>query len=175
MTADDTITLSREALRHRLADLYCVALHHEHTGTPECRGTQAADQVIAELLDPPPGPKIGEHIRIIAEGVVTAYDPGSDAVQLDHEECWWPYSDCGTRVSYVVVPDIDLNTVHLPPRTLMHRVVAALDAAGYGIGAATVFSIVAPVFADFLAEQPFTSHDAGQRQYDCVKALRDEV
>mgnify|MGYP003559109280 FL=1 len=57
----------------------------------------------------------------------------------------------------------------------MHRVVAALDAAGYGIGAATVFSIVAPVFADFLAEQPFTSHDAGQRQYDCVKALRDEV
>lgn len=129
----------------------------------------------ADLLDPSPAPKIGERIRITAEGVVTAYDPGSDAVQLDHEECWWPYSDCGTRVSYVVVPDIDLNTVHLPPRTLMHRVVEALDVAGYGIGAATVFSIVAPVFADFLAEQPFTSHDAGQRQYDCVKALRDEV
>lgn len=61
MTDDDTITLSREALRHRLADLYCVALHHEHTGTPECRGTQAADQVIAELLAPPP-PSLREQI-----------------------------------------------------------------------------------------------------------------
>lgn len=132
-----------------------------------------ADSRLADILDPPPGPKIGEHIRITAEGVVTAYDPGSDAVQLDHEECWWPYN--GHGVSYAVVPDIDLNTVHLPPRTLMHRVVEALDVAGYNFGAAAIFSIVAPVFADFLAEQPFTSHDAGQRQYDCVKALRDEV
>ena len=56
---------------------------------------------VADRLDPPPPrPQVGEHIRIVAEGVVTAYDPGSDAVQLDHEECWWPYSDAGSSVRY---------------------------------------------------------------------------
>lgn len=60
-----------------------------------------ADSRLADILDPqPPRPQVGEHIRIIAEGVVTAYDPGSDAVQLDHEECWWPYSDAGSSVRY---------------------------------------------------------------------------
>lgn len=67
MTDDDTITLSREALRHRLADLYCVALHHEHTGTPECRGTQAADQVISELLAPPTT-ALREQVHALLEG-----------------------------------------------------------------------------------------------------------
>lgn len=75
MTDDDTITLSREALRHRLADLYCVALHHEHTGTPECRGTQAADQVISELLAPPaPPPTLRE--QIIEVSSVSDYADG---------------------------------------------------------------------------------------------------
>lgn len=73
------------------------------------------------MSTPPP---IGATVRIIAEGVVTAYDPGSDAVQLDHEECWWPYSHAGTSIRYEVVEataeryqagDIDPECARLNP------------------------------------------------------------
>lgn len=87
MTDDDTITLSREALRHRLADLYCVALHHEHTGTPECRGTQAADQVISELLAPPP-PSLRERVANEVGDIVRNAMPtlSHDAPEWDAEQ-----------------------------------------------------------------------------------------
>jgi hypothetical protein len=50
-------------------------------------------------------PRLDEMIQISAIGVVTAYDPGSDSVQLNGEECWWPYS--GDGISYEYLPDMD--------------------------------------------------------------------
>jgi len=90
MTADD-VTIPADVAKHIAETLRVWAT----------RDTSVILAEWAALLDPQPQhPQVGEHIRIIAEGVVTAYDPGSDAVQLDHEECWWPYSDAGSSVRY---------------------------------------------------------------------------
>lgn len=46
-------------------------------------------------------PVVGTQIKITAVGVVTAYDAGSDSVQLNSEECWWPYNGDGVTYEYL--------------------------------------------------------------------------
>lgn len=127
-----------------------------------------ADSRLADILDPPSRPHVGERIRITAEGVVTAYDPGSDAVQLDHEECWWSYN--GDGICYEVVG----GSAPLDPQsqTLRERCRVL-----YIMSADHIDAVLA-VVADWLASQPLwtVSYAAGyaqQRDHD-VRLLRGE-
>ncbi len=159
-----------------------VYLDHVHVvsfrpGTRhETSARRITEKVLSEWLAESLTPRlIAAGCRIVPESVVTAYDPGSDAVQLDHEECWWPYNGDGTR--YEVVPDEPSS-----PGSLQDLVISALDDAGYGFGAGTVFRVVAPVFADWLAAQPkrtwqpswtHATTAAMQRDHDVRLILRE--
>lgn len=90
-------------------------------------------------------PATGSQIRIIAEGTVTAYDPGCDAVQLDHGECWWPYSDGDNAVRY--------ETIAEPP-TLREKVAKALREHYDPLASVTADAVLA-VIADEMAKRPW--------------------